>query len=407
MLNGRPLEGVRVVEVTLWGFVPSAAAILADWGATVLKIEHPEHGDPMRGLVTSGLMPGGAGVNFMWEFNNRNKRGVGIDLAQPEGREALYKLVEGADVFLTSFLPDARRRLGIDVDDIVRVNPRIIYARGSGQGPRGPDAEKGGYDGASFWARGGPAMGATRDGASEVVGQPGPQFGDSLSGGMIAGGIAAALFNRERSGEGSVVDVSLLGTAMWAMAPGIMASALLGIDRMPMGSRGNAPNPGVLTYRTSDGRFVSLVLLQPDRYWADFCQRIGRPDLATDLRFADATERAKHNQECINILDQVFGSHPLAHWKQALADFEGVWAVPQTVRELHDDPQAIANEYLRDVTTQEGTTFTMVAWPMQFNLTPPDFQRAPDVGEHTDEELLAAGYTWDELVELKVKGAIT
>ena len=129
MLNGRPLEGVRVVEVTLWGFVPSAAAILADWGATVLKVEHPEHGDPMRGLVTSGLMPGGAGVNFMWEFNNRNKRGVGIDLAQPEGREALYKLVEGADVFLTSFLPDARRRLGIDIQSYLlrNVNARIEY----------------------------------------------------------------------------------------------------------------------------------------------------------------------------------------------------------------------------------------------------------------------------------------
>jgi crotonobetainyl-CoA:carnitine CoA-transferase CaiB-like acyl-CoA transferase len=155
-----PLDGIRVIEVASWMFVPSGGSVLVDWGADVIKVEHPVTGDPQRGLVTSGLLPGGAGaVNFMVEQPNRGKRSIALDLAHPDGREALLKLVETADVFLTNYMPPVRRRLRIDTDDIRARNPDIIVARGSGAGPRGPEAEKGGYDGASFWARGG--VGAT------------------------------------------------------------------------------------------------------------------------------------------------------------------------------------------------------------------------------------------------------
>ena len=217
------LQGVRVIEVAQWWFVPAAGAVLADWGADVIKIEHPVTGDPQRGLVTSGLVPPTGGVNFMIEQPNRGKRSVGLDLAHRRGRELLCRLVETADVFLTNFLPAARRRLAIDVDDIRRVNPRIIYVRGHGQGPRGPDAEKGGYDAASFWCRGGIANALTPPGAAAPVMQR-AAFGDSAGAMTVAGGVAAALFHRERSGEPSVVDVSLLGTAMWIMAPDIIAA---------------------------------------------------------------------------------------------------------------------------------------------------------------------------------------
>jgi crotonobetainyl-CoA:carnitine CoA-transferase CaiB-like acyl-CoA transferase len=189
------LDGIRVIEVAQWWFVPAAGAVLADWGAEVVKIEHPQGGDPMRGLVTSGLMPGFGGVNFMWEQPNRGKRSVGLDVGTARGRELLMKLVERADVFLTSFLPDARRRLGIDVDDVRRVNPKIVYARGHGQGTRGPDAGKGGYDAASFWCRGGIAHALTPYGAAAPIMQR-AAFGDSTGGMTIAGGIAAALFRR-------------------------------------------------------------------------------------------------------------------------------------------------------------------------------------------------------------------
>jgi crotonobetainyl-CoA:carnitine CoA-transferase CaiB-like acyl-CoA transferase len=179
------LAGIRVVEVAQWWFVPAAGAVLADWGAEVVKVEHPETGDPMRGLISSGLMPGAGQVNFMVEQPNRGKRGIGIDLAKPQGLELLYKLVATADVFLTSFLPAARRKLKIDADDIRKVNPRIIYARGHGQGARGPDAERGGYDAASFWCRGSICDALTPASAETPVMQR-AAFGDSTGGLALA-----------------------------------------------------------------------------------------------------------------------------------------------------------------------------------------------------------------------------
>src|SRR5262245_33277800 len=257
----RPLEGIRVLEVAQWWFVPSAGAILADWGAEVIKIEHPETGDPQRGLITSGLIPQG-GFNFMWEQPNRGKKSVALDIRKEQGRELLYKLAERSDVFLTSFLPAARRKLAIDVEDIRRVNPKIIYARGSGQGVRGPDAERGGYDAASYWARGGIGSALTGTGSDGPPVSQRPAFGDSLGGMTIAGGISAALFRRERTGAASVVDISLLGTAMWNISADItMARALaaLGLGKgMPKMDRKMAPNPIVNPYQTKDKRWIML-----------------------------------------------------------------------------------------------------------------------------------------------------
>jgi crotonobetainyl-CoA:carnitine CoA-transferase CaiB-like acyl-CoA transferase len=399
------LKGVRVVEVAQWWFVPAAGAILADWGADVLKVEHPVSGDPQRGLVTSGLVPNTGGVNFMIEQPNRGKRSVGIDLAKPRGREFLYKLVETADVFLTNFLPAARRRLGLEPEDIRRVNPKIIYVRGHGHGTQGPDVEKGGYDAASFWCRGGIANALTPPGAAAPTMQR-AAFGDSMGGMTIAGGIAAALFRRERTGEPSIVDVSLLGTAMWIMAPDIVASKLLGID-LPSADRTQAMNPIVNSYRTKDGRWLFLNMLQPDRYWPDLCTRIGRPDLLSDPRFADGRARFENRGACVTELDETFAEKTLAEWRERLADAEGVWAPMQTTRELPDDPQVTANGYLREIEKGDGTTFTLVANPVQFDERPPTLTRAPELGQQTEEVLLALGIGWDELAAAKSEGAIS
>jgi len=188
------LAGVRVVEVADWGFVPSAATVLGDWGADVIKVEHPLNGDPIRGLITAGLVPGATGRNFLIEHLGRNKRSVGIDLATPDGRAILDRLLERADVIVTSFLDDARERLKLMWDDVRRVNPRLVYARGHGQGRRGPDARRGGYDGVSFWARGGIADRLSTPGRPPL--QQRPAFGDFIGGMAIAGGVAAALFQR-------------------------------------------------------------------------------------------------------------------------------------------------------------------------------------------------------------------
>jgi crotonobetainyl-CoA:carnitine CoA-transferase CaiB-like acyl-CoA transferase len=399
------LAGVRVVEVAQWWFVPAAGAVLADWGADVIKVEHPVHGDPQRGLVTSGLVPAVAGVNFMVEQPNRGKRSVGIDLGHPQGLDLLYRLVESADVFLTNFLPAARRRLRIDADDIRRVNPRVIYVRGHGQGAEGPDREKGGYDAASFWCRGGIGNALTpRDATAPVMQRA--AFGDSTAGVALAGGVAAALFRRERTGEPSIVDVSLLGTAMWVLAPDIIASDLLGID-LPSGDRTQAFNPIVNSYRTKDGRWLFLNMLQPDKFWPDLCARIGRPDLVGDPRFADGKARFENRAACIAELDAVFASATLDDWRTRLADAEGVWAPMQTARELIADPQARANGYAPRLPRSDGGDFTLVANPVQFDERPLTMTPAPELGQHTEEVLLSLGVTWEELAACKEAGAIS
>ena len=402
-----PLDGVRVVEVASWMFVPSAGAVLVDQGAEVLKIEHPETGDPQRGLVTSGLLPGGAeGVNFMMEQPNHGKRSVALDLSHPDGRETLLRLVETADVFLTNYLPQVRRKLRIDNDDLRERNPNIIIARGTGQGTKGPDAEKAGYDGTSYWARAGMAsVMPDRDGWP--MGQAAPAFGDVMGGLAVAGAISSALFKRERTGEPSIVDVSLMATSMWQISPLVVASKLFGFSKIPQGGdRRQNPNPGVALYRTGDDRFVMLVLLQSDKFWADLVTRLGKPEMATDERFVDSAARAANCVECITLLDEAFAAHPLSHWREVLEDFAGAWAPFQTLDELYEDPQVIANGYLPTMTAANGQEVQLVASPAQFDETPAEITRCPGHGEHTDDVLLALGMDWDELIALKTSGAV-
>ena len=265
------LDGVKVLEVAAWTFVPAAGAVLADWGADVIKVEHPVMGDPQRGLISMGLIPGGPGaVNYIIEQPNRGKRSIGLDISTEQGLDLLYKLVEQSDVFLTSFLPATRQKLKIDVEHIRAVKPDIVYARGSGQGPLGPDSGKGGYDGASYWGRGGVSHALSPASLDYPIGGR-AAFGDLAGGMAIAGGIAAGLFQRERTGVGPTIDVSLLGLAMWVLSPDVVASGLYGGDPMPKFDRTKSPNPLVGFYKTKDGRFLTFMLLQSDRFWPEFC----------------------------------------------------------------------------------------------------------------------------------------
>ncbi len=399
------LAGIRVVEVAAWTFVPISGAVLAEWGADVIKIEPPSSGDPQRGLVSSGLVPGAEGVNFMFEIPNRGKRSVALDLSTDDGRELLYRLVESADVFVTNYLPDVRARLGIDVDDIRRRNPNIIYVRGHGQGARGPEAGKGGFDGASFWARGGLAM-AFKDAPAEWPVDQRPAFGDVLGGLTIAGGIAAAIARRERTGAASVVDVSLLGLGLWSLGPEVTSSKLYEGVELPTFDRDSTPNPLVGTYPTKDGRFISLILLQADRFWPDLAAHLDRPDLLDDPRFKDAAARYENRRECIQVLRDIFRTRTYDEWRERLQTLQGVWAPLQTPLEVHDDPQVVANGYLEPIESDGGSRFVLPANPVQFDETPASVRRAPDHGEHTDEVLLELGLSYDEIIEHKISGAV-
>lgn len=400
------LRGVRILEVAEHTFVPSASALLADWGAEVIKIEHVQRGDAMRGLASTGVAAVPTDVHALLEHSNRGKQSLGLDLMSAEGLDILYKLAATCDVFLTNKLPRVRTKLNIGVDEIRAHNPNIIYVRGTGQGERGPDADKGSYDSLAFWARAGVAVGATRPEYDHVVMPPAPGFGDSIGGMTIAGGIMGALFHRERTGEATVVDVSLFGVGLWAMGQAMALSLVMGMPwAAPPADRMGA-NPLTRTYDTSDGRVLSFTCLQAGQYWPDLCHVVGRPELATDPRFADHGSLMANSRDAIAVMNEVFASATLEEWRQRLAPFSGQWAVVQDTLEAAVDPQTLANGYLQDCETAAGVPFKLVAAPVQFDEEPAVPGRAPEFNEHGDAILAGLGLDWDTIVDLKVRGVI-
>ena len=399
-----PLEGIRVLEVAMYGFVPSAGAVLAEWGADVVKVEHAVTGDPQRGLRQTGMLRVEGDPNPNIEHANRGKRSIGLDMSVPEGKEVLYELVRRSDVFLTSFLPDARRKFGIDVDDIRAVNPKIIYARGSGLGPRGAEATKGGYDMTAFWCRAGTAATITPAGMPGMIAPPGPAYGDTISGTNLAGGIAAALLKRERTGEPSIVDVSLLGSGLWSLGHTVALTKHLGqrLQAPPPGVHGAPNTPLVGLYTTSDGRYISFVMMQPTKFWADVCRHVDLPELADDPRFATVEKIAANTAEAVEILTKVIATRTLAEWSKCFATLAGPWAPVQDTLQAADDPQIRANEYL-----VRAGELDLVANPVQFDVAAPHTGPAPGFAEQTDEILMEIGLDWDRIIELKTAGAVT
>ncbi len=403
----KPLEGVRILEVAQAAFVPSASLILADWGAEVVKIEHPEQGDMARGISVMGVDPHPSGVQYLWEIFNRGKRSVGLDIGNPAGRDVLLRLVDEADVFMTNFLGVARTRLQIDPEDIFARNPNIIYARGTSHGPIGPDADLGGYDSASYWSRTGMAVASMPVDYDYPIAIPGPSFGDSQCGTALAGGIAAALFQREKTQKGCVVDVSLLGAALWASQGTNVGACLSDGEVLPAHDRRRPPNPLVNTYRTSDGRFVMLGSLQADRYWPRFCEAIGRPELLEDERFADAERRRENIEVCVELIDAAFAERPLEYWAAAFKEVRLPFAVIRTPREAQGDPQARVNGFIQDLALDSGVTLPVTVAPAIFDEEPPLPAPAPGHAAHTDEVLMEVGYSEDQILGLRIGGAIT
>jgi len=401
------LSGVRVVELASWTYVPSAGVALADWGADVIKVEGVSSGDPGRALVVGGFtrQAARADVDFILELSNRGKRSIAIDIKTDTGRELFGRLLASADVFLTNWLPGALERARLTVEDIRSFNPRIIIARGTGLGVRGPDRDGGGFDAATYLARGGVAYTLTPFGTENPAVQ-GPAFGDLQGGATLAGGVCAALFHRERTGEPSIVDSSLLAQAMWAIAPSISVADLFDIDGIPGAPPGLAINPLVARYQTKDDRWIQLVFLQPDKFWAGFCRRMGLPELVNDERFVPSANLIANATAATAIFANAFAAHDLAHWRQVLRDEPGVWGALATPRETLNDPQVEPNGYVVTNVDDHGEKYRIVAAPVQFDETPPGPTRAPEHGQHTEEILLELDVDWDQIAHAKDVKAI-
>ena len=320
----------------------------------------------------------------------------------------LLRLVADADVFVTSLLPGPRSRLRIDVADIRAVNPSIVYARATGYGTRGPEAETPGYDAAASWARAGFAEFLTPSDASQPIPPPGG-IGDCVGGLTGAGAVAAALYKRAITGEAVDVDVSLLHTGMWMNATILMMHANAGPEgsQMRRMDRRASPNPLVNSYKTKDGRWLWMVVIQPDPHWHSFCEHLGRPELIDDPRFADFHARMEHNAALIEILDEVFASATLDEWRERLRTFPGVWDVNQTPRGSRRRSAGARERVRRTRCGEPGPPLTAVTSPAQFdNVAMATVRRAPEHGQHTEEVLLEHGYSWDEISVLKEQGAI-
>jgi crotonobetainyl-CoA:carnitine CoA-transferase CaiB-like acyl-CoA transferase len=398
------MHGVRILEVAEHTFVPAASAVLADLGAEVIKIEHVERGDAMRGLASSGTVSFGGSVHVLLEHSNRGKQSLGLDLTAPDGLEILYKLAETCDVFLTNKLPTVRSKLKIEIDDLRARNPNIIYVRGHGQGSRGPEADRGSYDSLSYWCRAGIALGIKQH--DNVPPPPGPAFGDSIGAMTIAGGIMGALFHRERTGEATTVDVSLLATGLWSLGGTMAVSLQLQRGWIPGPPGGPTGNPLVHNYRTKDDRWVALCCLQAGKYWPEACEVIGRPELAQDERFADPATLMANAAPASELVAAAFAERTLDEWRERLAGFSGQWAIVQDTLEAANDQQTIANGYIGDCTTADGTAFQLVAAPIQYDERAAAPKRAPEFNEHGDAILEGLGLDWDTITDLKIRGVV-
>jgi len=398
-----PLAGIRVVELGVWIAGPAAALVLADWGADVIKVE-PLDGDPNRSFKF--MFGGDPDTNPVFELDNRSKRGIALDIRSDDGARIMAELVAGADVFVTNLRPAALRRAGLDSDTLLARHPGLVYGHITGYGLDGPDADRAAYDLAAFWSRTGIAA-SLRTPDGQVPVQRGG-MGDHATGMTLAGGIAAALLHRERTGEGQLVSTSLMRQGVYML--GFDLNVALDWGRAaPLVDRRSAPNPVVNNYTTRDGRMLWLVGIASDRHFPPLARALGHPEWLDDERFATERARFKNREGLIAVLDDVFGDLDLDDVTRAFAAEPDVfWAPVNTIEDVLADPQLRPGGGVVEVPERDGvTTRTMVATPVDFSRTAWRPRRvAPDVGEHTREVLAALGRSEAEIDDLVARGVI-
>jgi len=397
----QPLTGLKVLDFSEHYFVPASAAVLAEWGADVIKIERRE-GDALRDI---GFLPE-HGFSYYFALCNRNKRGIALDVEVPEGRAIFERLVQDADVYITNHLPRVQRRLRTTAADVFAINPKIVYARGSGQGQRGPDAELGGNDNLAFWSRSAVAY-MLSDDSGDIIPQRGA-IGDGPSGIALAAGILAALFHAKRSDKGVEVNASLFGMGMWTVAPDIALTSLTGEvpARRPAPAGGSDMPPGTALsarYTTADGRTLAFSMTNEERYWPRACRALGLDDLIE--KYADPAERHAKTDDLRDRFALAVAGMTTEHVVERLRNEDCVFGFINSPLDVLSDQQAEANGYL--LTHPELPSLKLPAVPAQFDDSLPRIVRgAPALGEHSQEIVRELGYSPDSIAALVADGVI-
>jgi crotonobetainyl-CoA:carnitine CoA-transferase CaiB-like acyl-CoA transferase len=420
-------EGIKVIDCSQVAAVPMAARILGDFGADVIHIENPTTGDYWRVFKDAQAEQGNgcpSDFDYNWENYNRNKRSCTVDLTKESGRAIIHKMIKEADVFLSNLRDFELERFQLDYKTLDSINPRIIWGNVNGYGKVGPDKDLPAYDATAYWARAG---------FPYVMSQPGipvygyrPAIGDNVVGMSLAFGVTQALYLREKTGVGQRIDISLLHTGLYQNSFDVSGALITGKDfddwrEQPpqemqnqalmavaqiMGfysAKLNSPITG--GYITKDSRTLVFVILQPDRYWAKFCNAVGRPDLAENPKYQTIEGRAEDVTELRQIFSQIFMTKTYDEWHPLL---EGIpYAPNQSLKEIINDPQAIASGCFVEYDHPTRGRIKQIANPVIMSKTPANVRRpAPEFGQHTEEVLLEYGFTWEDIARFKEEGAI-
>jgi crotonobetainyl-CoA:carnitine CoA-transferase CaiB-like acyl-CoA transferase len=393
-------SGLKVVDLASFIAGPGAAVILSDFGADVVKVEPPA-GEAWRNGYKIPPQPR-SHDNYPWHLNNRNKRGLSLDLKSPQAAEILERLVKWADVLIVNTPHPARKRLKLEYDDVVQWNPRLIYADLTGYGEKGPDADLPGFDITAYWARSG-LLSLTRDaGAPPTL--PPSGSGDHATAVTLFSAIVTALYRRERTGKGSYVTTSLLAAGVWACGVFVQA-ALCDASFFPLHDRLKPPNATLNVYRASDDIWF-LIVLTPDK-WPALANGIGRPDLVEDARFANPAKQMANSADLTAILDETFAAQPMTHWRDIFDKAHLTFGVVRAPSEVVKDPQLRENDIVVPIEGVGGNLQFTVSSPMQVHdVAKVPAKRAPEIGEHNEEILTELGFDTKTIEALQLSGAL-